>query len=80
MYTAPFIWIPADKLENHYIKVKKDESKKIYKDQWSSYDKFYVEAISYDDDGAINGVSIKNSNTHKRVFVYDNTKKEKNNG
>lgn len=63
LYTAPFIWIPADKCN-------------ITKD-FKCYDKFYVEQIIYDDDKNIVALSIKNaSRKNERVFVMDNRKKE----
>jgi len=59
LYTAPFVWINANDCS---IKDGKG-GKKV------CYDRFYVEAISYDDNNCINGLSIKNTKTHKRVFV-----------
>ena len=63
LYTAPFIWISADKC--NITKVK---------DRFTTYDKFYVEKIEITDK-VITGLAIKNQN-HKRVFVYT-IKKEK---
>ncbi|MBR5270639.1 MAG: hypothetical protein IKV64_00490 [Clostridia bacterium] len=63
LYTAPFIYVPADK-----IKIEEKNSK------YTTYDKFYVEKIAYDDNRQITGLSIKNQNG-KRVFVYNNDKK-----
>ena len=57
LYTAPFIWISADKC--NITKVK---------DRFTTYDKFYVEKIEITDK-VITGLAIKNQN-HKRVFVY----------
>jgi len=58
LYTSPFMWITPDlcKIEE-------------YKGKQTCYDRFEVEAISYDEMGNIDGLSIKNSRTHKRVFV-----------
>lgn len=59
LYTAPFIWIPAEK-----VKI----SEKKGKD--TTYDKFYVEKIAYDDKTrVITGISIKNQDG-VRVYVY----------
>ena len=60
LYTAPFIWIPADKCN---IKDKK------------CYDKFYVSQIIYDDKKQIVAVAINNEKTRKNIFAYDNRPK-----
>ena len=62
LYTAPFIWIPADKV---------NLSQKNGK--YTTYDKFIVEAIRYDDKRQISALSIKNQ-SGKRVFVFNNQK------
>ena len=64
LYTAPFIYVSADKM-NIYEKNGK----------YATYDKFYVEKIAYDDNRQITGIAIKNQKG-ERVFVYNNTKKE----
>lgn len=64
LYTAPFIWIPADKV---------NLSQKNGK--YTTYDKFIVEAIRYDDKRQISALSIKNQ-AGKRVFVFNNQKGE----
>ena len=64
LYTAPFIYVSADKI-NIYEKNGK----------YATYDKFYVEKIAYDDNRQITGIAIKNQKG-ERVFVYNNTKKE----
>ena len=59
LYTAPFIYIPADKV-------------KIYKNvkgNFATNDKFKVEKIKYNDKKEIIALSIKN-NRNERVFVY----------
>ena len=63
LYTAPFIWVKAE-----------DCNLKIVQDRFGDnkvrcYDKFVVEKITYDKSGNIDGLSIINSNTKKRVFV-----------
>lgn len=60
LYTAPFIWIPADKCN---IKDKK------------CYDTFYVSQIIYDDKKQIVAVAINNEKTRKNIFAYDNRPK-----
>lgn len=60
LYTAPFIWAEAD--------VEQVNNK------WTTYDRFYVEDIVYND-GSIVALSIKNQN-NKRVFLMDNRPKE----
>lgn len=64
LYTAPFIWIPADK-----VTLAQKNGK------YTTYDKFVVEAIRYDDKKQICALSIKNQKG-TRVFVFDNRKKE----
>lgn len=66
LYTAPFIWISADKV---------NLSQKNGK--YTTYDKFIVEAIRYDDKRQISALSIKNQ-AGKRVFVFNNQKGEQN--
>lgn len=58
LYTAPFIWIPADKCN-----IKQDKGK------FKCNDKFRVEKISYDSDGCIDGLSIMNDTAKVRCFV-----------
>lgn len=60
LYTAPFIWITADKCG---IKDGK------------CYDKFTVTEIGYDDAGNINHLCIKNEKSGLRVFEMGVTKK-----
>lgn len=63
LYTAPFIWISADK-----CKIQESKGK------LSTNDKFYVEKIEITDK-VITGLSIKNQD-HKRVFVYSKNNKK----
>lgn len=58
LYTAPFIWVTAEKANI-----------KQFKDKWSCNDKFRVEKISYKENGDIDGLSIWNDTLNKRVFV-----------
>ena len=62
LYTAPFIWVPADKLNI----IDKNGRK-------STYDKFVVEKIAYEGN-AISGIAIINQSTGKRVFVWQKPK------
>lgn len=57
LYTAPFIWVPADKLN-----ITQKNGK------YTTYDKFTVEKITYNDRREIDGLSIKNQHG-QRVFV-----------
>lgn len=66
LYTAPFIWISADKI---------NLSQKNGK--YTTYDKFVVEAIRYDEKRQISALSIKNQ-LGKRVYIY-NPKEKKGN-
>lgn len=58
LYTAPFIYIPANK-----AKIFKNE-----KGKFNTYDKFYVEAIKYNEEKEIIALSIKN-NKGERVYL-----------
>lgn len=62
LYTSPFIWIPADKMNisNNNGKPK-------------TYDTFSVEKIAYDEKHRISGLAIWNNKTNKRVFVWQRT-------
>lgn len=63
LYTAPFIYIPLnDKEGNPNFRLLRKNNK------LTTNDKFYVEAIKYNDERKIVGLAIKNGN--KRVFVY----------
>jgi len=66
LYSAPFIWISADKAD-----IKQGGNGKL-----QCYDKFIVEQILYDDNRNIVALSIKNVTQNKRVFLMDNRKKE----
>lgn len=59
LYTAPFIWVPAEK-----CKIEERNGKCV------CYDRFFVEKIAYDKTGSIIvGLSIKNKDG-KRVFLW----------
>ena len=64
LYTAPFIFIPADKLN---LNISEYQGNK----RASTYDTFYVEKIAYDDNRRISGIAIRNGSTGKRVFVWE---------
>lgn len=66
LYTAPFIWIGADKV---------NLSQKNGK--YTTYDKFVVEAIRYDEKRQISALSIKNQ-LGKRVYIYNPKEKKEN--
>lgn len=59
LYTAPFIFIPVDKMN-----VQGDGTR------FRTYDTFRVEKIAYDDNRRISGLAIINNNTGKRCFVW----------
>lgn len=65
LYTAPFIWISANDANIQTIQNGK----------YRCNDKFFVEAIRYDENKNIVALSIKNRTTGKRVFLMDNRKK-----
>ena len=66
LYSAPFIWIGADKAQINQARNGK----------FACYDKFIVEQILYDEERNIVALSIKNATKNERVFVMDNRKKE----
>lgn len=66
LYTAPFIWVGADKVN---ITNKNG--------RFSTYDKFKVEQIIYEG-GRIAALSIKNVSKKVRAFVFDERKEKKN--
>lgn len=59
LYTAPFIFLPNEKINIHV----NDKGKK------NTYDKFEVEKIAYDERKRISGLAIKNQ-LGKRVYVW----------
>lgn len=67
LYSAPFIWISADKAD-----IKAGQNGKF-----QCYDKFFVEQILYDEKRNIIALSIKNETKNTRVFLWDNRPKEK---
>lgn len=58
LYTAPFIYVPSES-----CKITKNN-----KGKYTTYDKFYVTKIGYNDKREIIGLSIKNQ-SGKRVFL-----------
>lgn len=63
LYTSPFIWVKKDDCNMYSINGNNG------KDIWKCNDKFEVEKIAYDENKNITGLSIKNNNTKKRVFL-----------
>ena len=66
LYSAPFIWIPADKCE----------IKKGFNGKWACYDNFTVTDIKYDDTGNIVFLRVKNARSGKQVFQWGNTQEK----
>jgi len=72
LYTAPFIWIEAEK-----CKIESTGKKDKYgNDILTCKDKFFVEQVLYDECRNIVALSIGNKSTNKRVFLMDIRKKE----
>lgn len=63
LYTAPFIWVSADKMQ---ISKKTDYTGK---ERYYTNDKFEVTEIGYDDNGEINKLKIVNEKT--KAIVYE---------
>lgn len=62
LYTAPFVWISADK----YTSFKNPRTGKL-----GTYDEFCVEKIKYDEKTReIIGLAIRNDKTKKLVFIW----------
>ena len=72
LYTAPFIWVEANKC-NLESTGKKD---KYGNDILTCKDKFFVEQVLYDENRNIVALSIGNRTTMKRVFLMDIRKQE----
>lgn len=68
LYTAPFIWIPKDKVN---LKEKTSNGKKVP----TTYDKFAVEQIIIEQ-GVIKALSIKNTTMGIRAFLVDHREKK----
>jgi len=66
LYSAPFIWIPADK-----CKITPRGSAFVCKDT------FEILQIGYDENRRINMLNIYNRSTKKQAFVYDKRPKAK---
>lgn len=66
LYTAPFIWVPANKCQIVTGKNGKP----------ACYDKFFVERIAYDDRNRICELYIANSKTKKNVFSFGEAPKQ----
>lgn len=67
LYTAPFIWVPADKVE-----IKKGNNGKL-----TTFDKFTVHQISYTDKRTIDGLTIINQNGEVVFEKYPKQKPKK---
>lgn len=59
LYTAPVIFVPADRMN-----VKSKSGKPV------TYDTFSVEKISYDENRNISGICIRNDALNKRAFIW----------
>lgn len=68
LYTAPFIWITADKVNL----VPKPKGAGV-----TTYDKFDVQSIGYDDDGRVNQLTIINPRTNAQVYTFGKAPKKK---
>lgn len=65
LYTAPFIWVMASN-----VKLVDKNGKK------STYDKFKVKSIGYNDSGVINALEIVNAQTNKTVYQFKSSEPE----
>lgn len=60
LYTAPFIWINSGD-----VTIQKGSNGKA-----TTYDRFHVSDIGYDENGTISYLVIYNDKTNKKVYVY----------
>lgn len=67
LYSAPFVWIPADKCN-----IVQGRNGKL-----ACYDRFVVEKIAYSQQQEISGLAIMNKSTGKRAFVWTNESKDR---
>lgn len=65
LYTAPFIWVGA---ENATIKEAGTDAKG--KKRYTTFDRFEVSFIAYDDNRTIVALTVRNSKTKKVVFNF----------
>ena len=70
LYTSPFIWIAAEKMEIHEAG-RTSQGKPKY----ATYDKFKVARIKYNDKREITGLAIANAKTGKVVYIHNETEK-----
>lgn len=67
LYTAPVVYIPAERCS-----ITKNQ-----KGKFTTYDKFYVDAIKYNEKREIEGLSIKNQKNVRVFLIAPPKKKEK---
>ena len=70
LYTAPFIWIPSSKCN-----IKSITDARTGKQKFTSYDRFSVTQIMYDNKGVIVCLAIKNITSGHMAFAIDNRPK-----
>lgn len=63
LYTAPFIWIPASKIDIQ-------QSQYNGKTKYKTYDAFEVQKIAYDEKRNIIGLAIRNAKNKNLVFLW----------
>lgn len=61
LYTAPFIFVPADRMRINNSN-----------GRFSTFDTFSVEKIAYDENRRISGICIRNDSLKKRCFIWPN--------
>ena len=68
LYTAPDIFIPAEKLNMKASDFTDARGRKQQK--FATYDTFMVEKIAYDENRRIRAIAIRNEKTGKRCYVW----------
>ena len=66
LYTAPFIWVPANKNGEELLSIVKDAKTNKLKMK----DTFFVEKIAYDELGRISGLCVAKKTAGKSVRVF----------
>lgn len=70
LYSAPKIWIAADKCN-----IRPNGTDKNGKPKFACYDKFSVVKLTYKDNGDIENIAIQNDTTYKLAFIYQGSGK-----
>lgn len=76
LYTVPKNMFAYAKKQNGDVLINIKESEFNGKKKYTTYDKFSVEKIKYNENRQVTDIAIRNETTSKRVFVYNTTGKD----